>query len=198
VREIPLDSEHLEGPLEWWMGDSRGRWEGDTLVVDVVHFNTQTWFDRAGNHHSEALHVVERYSFIDADRLRYEATIEDPKVFSRPTGRRSTSRRTSRASRTRAARRDAIGSNIRTWMGQSRGRWEGNTLVIETTHQNGRQWLDNVGNFYSDRAHIVERIAMVDENTLLWEARIEDPTVYTRPWTMTFPLRRNTTRRASS
>ncbi len=84
VREVYLNSEHLEGPIEWWMGDSRGRWDGDTLVVDVVHFNDQTWFDRAGNHHSELLHVVERYSFIDRDHLNYEVTIEDPKVFSRP------------------------------------------------------------------------------------------------------------------
>jgi hypothetical protein len=65
------------------MGDSRGRWEGDTLVVDVVHFNDQTWFDQAGNHHSEALHVIERYTAIDRDHLNYEVTIEDPKVFTR-------------------------------------------------------------------------------------------------------------------
>lgn len=84
VREVYLNSAHLAGPIQWWMGDSRGRWDGDTLVVDVVHFNDQTWFDRAGNHHSDALHVVERYTFIDRDHLNYEATIEDPKVFSRP------------------------------------------------------------------------------------------------------------------
>jgi hypothetical protein len=84
VREVHMNSQHLEGPIEWWMGDSRGRWDGDTLVVDVVHFNDQTWFDRAGNHHSDALHVVERYSFMDPDHLNYEVTIEDPKVFSRP------------------------------------------------------------------------------------------------------------------
>jgi len=66
------------------MGDSRGRWEGDALVVDVVHFNDQTRFDKAGNFHSEMLHVVERYSFIDATHLNYEVTIEDPKVFTRP------------------------------------------------------------------------------------------------------------------
>ena len=84
VREVYLDSEHLEGPIDWWMGDSRGRWESDTLVVDVVHFNDVTWFDRAGNHHSDALHVIERYSFLDPDHLNYEVTIEDPKVFSRP------------------------------------------------------------------------------------------------------------------
>jgi hypothetical protein len=75
---------HPKGPIEWWMGDSRGRWEGDTLVVDVVHFNADTWFDRAGNFHSDALHVVERYSLMDTDHISYEATIEDPKVFTRP------------------------------------------------------------------------------------------------------------------
>jgi hypothetical protein len=66
------------------MGDSRGRWEGDTLVVDVTHFNADTWFDRAGNFHSEALHVVERYTMTGPDHIAYEATIEDPKVFTRP------------------------------------------------------------------------------------------------------------------
>jgi hypothetical protein len=77
-------SAHPKGPIEWWMGDSRARWEGDTLVVDVVHFNGDTWFDRTGNFHSEALHVVERYSLMDADHISYEATIDDPKVFTRP------------------------------------------------------------------------------------------------------------------
>ena len=75
---------HPEGPIDWFMGDSRGRWDGDTLVVDVVHFNDLTWFDRAGNHHSEALHVVERYTPTDRDHINYEVTIEDPKVFTRP------------------------------------------------------------------------------------------------------------------
>jgi len=73
-----------EAPIDSWMGWSRGRWEGDTLVVDVTGFNDQTWFDRAGNFHSEALHVVERYTRTGADHLWYEATIEDPKVFTRP------------------------------------------------------------------------------------------------------------------
>jgi hypothetical protein len=75
---------HPKGPIEWWLGDSRGRWEGDTLVVDVVHFNDQTWFDRAGNFHSTALHVVERYTPTDADHITYTVTIEDPNVFTRP------------------------------------------------------------------------------------------------------------------
>jgi hypothetical protein len=70
--------------LEFWMGDSRGHWEGDTLVVNVTDHNDRTWFDMAGNFHSEALTVVERYTLLDADTLQYEATIEDPKVFTRP------------------------------------------------------------------------------------------------------------------
>ena len=77
-------SQHPPGHIDWWLGDSRGRWEGDTLVADVVHFNDETWFDRAGNFHSDALHVVERYTLTDADHIRYEVTIEDPKVFTRP------------------------------------------------------------------------------------------------------------------
>jgi len=71
-------------PAESWMGWSHGRWEGETLVVDVTSLMEDTWFDRAGNFHSDALHVVERYTPRSADTLNYEATIEDPKVFSRP------------------------------------------------------------------------------------------------------------------
>ena len=66
------------------MGDSRGRWEGDSLVVDVTKFTGDTWFDRAGNFHSNALHVVERYTPTGPDHLLYEATIDDPTVFTRP------------------------------------------------------------------------------------------------------------------
>jgi hypothetical protein len=79
---------HLEDPgpppVDSWMGQSVARWEGDTLVVDVTGFNDQTWFDRAGNHHSEALHVVERYTMTGPDHIQYEATLEDPNVFTRP------------------------------------------------------------------------------------------------------------------
>ena len=66
-------SKHPEA-LDFWMGDSRGRWEGDTLVVDVANFNDQTWFDRAGNFHSEALHLIERFTPRGPDHILYEVT----------------------------------------------------------------------------------------------------------------------------
>jgi hypothetical protein len=85
TREIYVDgSSHPDIPVEFWMGDSRGRWDGDTLVVDVRLFTDRTWFDRAGNFHSDALHVVERYTRTGTDHMLYEATIDDPKVFTRP------------------------------------------------------------------------------------------------------------------
>jgi len=71
-------------PAPSYMGWSVGHWEGDTLVISATDFNDKTWFDRAGNFHSDALHITERYTLASADVLRYEATIEDPKVFTRP------------------------------------------------------------------------------------------------------------------
>ncbi|MEQ1885108.1 MAG: hypothetical protein ABL967_08605 [Bryobacteraceae bacterium] len=73
-----------EAPVDSWMGWSNGRWEGDTLVIDVKGFNDQTWLDRSGNYHSDALHVVERYTLANANQINYEATLEDTNVFSRP------------------------------------------------------------------------------------------------------------------
>jgi hypothetical protein len=78
------DTKHPEGHIDWWLGDSRARWEGDTLVVDIIHFNDQTWFDKAGNFHSEDLHVIERWTPAGPDHINYEVMIEDPKVFTRP------------------------------------------------------------------------------------------------------------------
>jgi hypothetical protein len=66
------------------MGHSVGRWEGNTLVVDVTNFNDKTWFDRAGNFHSEALHLVERFTLAGPDHINYEVVVEDPNVFTRP------------------------------------------------------------------------------------------------------------------
>ncbi|HEX6214053.1 MAG TPA: hypothetical protein VFZ38_04505 [Vicinamibacterales bacterium] len=74
----------LKSPAPAWMGWSIGRWDGDTLVIEVTDHMAETWFDRAGNHHSDALKVTERYTAIDANTLQYEATIEDAQTFSRP------------------------------------------------------------------------------------------------------------------
>lgn len=83
VRTIYMD-DHKEAPADSWLGWSNGRWEGETLVVDTKGFNGLAWFDRAGNFHSDALHVVERITARSPDTLMYEATIEDPNVFTRP------------------------------------------------------------------------------------------------------------------
>ena len=71
-------------PIDSWMGQSVGHWEGDTLVIDVTGLDERTWFDRAGDYHSDALHVIERYTPMGPDILSYEATIQEPKVYSRP------------------------------------------------------------------------------------------------------------------
>ncbi len=83
VRQVYLKD---PGPpqVDSWMGQSVGRWEGDSFVVDVNGFNDQSWFDRAGNHHSEGMKVTERFTMTDADHMRYEATIDDPRTFTRP------------------------------------------------------------------------------------------------------------------
>ncbi len=73
-----------QSPLDTWMGWSNGRWDGETLVVDTSGFNDQTWLDAAGNFHSEALRVTERFTRTGPDHLMYEATLDDPKVFTRP------------------------------------------------------------------------------------------------------------------
>jgi hypothetical protein len=84
-RAIPLDGRpHVGEHVKLWMGDSRGRWEGNTLVVDVTNFNEGTWFDAHATFHSDALHVVERWTMASADRIDYTVTIEDPKVFAKP------------------------------------------------------------------------------------------------------------------
>jgi hypothetical protein len=84
TRTVFMDGTPHMDDLDFWMGDARGRWEGDTLVVDTVSLIDQTWFDEAGNFHSAALKVNERYQPIDATHMNYEVTLDDPKVFTRP------------------------------------------------------------------------------------------------------------------
>jgi hypothetical protein len=87
--------------------------------------------------------------------------------------------------------RPHVANTVRLYQGNSRGRWEGNSLVVDVTNANGLTWFDNAGNFSSDALHVVERFTLVDADTIHYESRVTDPQVYTRPWTMVFALTRN-------
>ena len=357
---------HKPADDDAWMGDGRGHWDGDTLVVDVADINDKTWFDMAGDFHSDVLHVVERYRMTDHDTIQYEATIEDAKVFTKPwtisyafhrrldrdrlfeyvcqAEAEEVSGAFTREDRTwypgsgtappvqmpaavvaklegsaPAAAPTPVGANIRRmpdgkpnlegfyeskapganqglerrgapggrgggpgggrggfiidppgtklpmqpwaeeekvsrnltergyddptahcfpagvprsmwvpeglqivqtpqylvflhervawrivpldgrahltdtirlWQGDSVGHWEGDTLVIDTTNFNGKTWLDEGGEIVSYAEHVVERFTPVDPETLRYEATITDPVVYTQPWTVAFPVKR--------
>jgi hypothetical protein len=354
-RLIYTDGSRHPADLDSWMGDSRGRWEGDTLVVDVGNYNDKTWFDMAGDFHSNALHVVERYQMTDPDTIQYEATIEDSKVFTKPwtiriplhrradrdrlfeyicqaeteevsgaftredrtwypsdrnsprlmalsayppapaipTKAAANIRRTAdrkpdlqgfwesntgaanqglekraadplvpagrgvvvdppdgilpmqpwavqeRVSRNLAERgyddptahcfpagvprsmyvpsaihiiqtpdyivflhermawrivpldgRAHLPDAIRLWQGDSVGHWEGDTLVIDTANLNGKTWLNEGGEIVSYAEHVVERFTPVGPDTVNYEATVNDPAVYARPWTIAFPVQR--------
>ena len=88
-------------------------------------------------------------------------------------------------------RAPAVDSPVKLWQGDSRGKWEGNTLVVDVRNQNGRAWLDQAGHFYTAAAHMVERLTLIDPDTIHYQVTIDDPDVFTKPWTMAFPLRRN-------
>jgi hypothetical protein len=345
---------HPDG-IDFWMGDSRGRWEGDTLVVDVKNHNDRTWFDMAGNFHSEALHLVERYTMRDANTIDYEVTFEDPKVFTRTWAIKMPLHRQTEADRIfeyqcQAEAEEASGAfepeprtwypgplakvaipaewndvqtpwkaptakgeikrmtdgkpdlqgyympdggganyglgkheqdfltpagrgvivdppdgvlpmqewakkevesrklpergyddptahcfvagvprsmyvpsplqimqppgylvvlhermswrtipldgrahlpdHLRLWQGDSVGKWEGDTLVVETTNLNGKTWLNEVGEIVSHAERVVERFTPIDADTIHYEATVSDPLVYTRPWTIAFSLNR--------
>jgi hypothetical protein len=84
-RTIHMDKDKPEpAPIDTWMGRSHGRWDGDTLVVEAAGFNGEAWFDRSGNFASSALKVTERYRLIGPNTIDYEATMEDPSVFTKP------------------------------------------------------------------------------------------------------------------
>jgi hypothetical protein len=121
------------------MGHSVGRWEGDTLVIDVTSFNDRTWLSRAGDFHSDALHVVERLTPITPDALRYEVTIEDPNVFTRPWKMRMVLYRHLESN---ATLMDYRCSELveETFLGHVRKeplvkRWEGDTIVLDVTRR---------------------------------------------------------------
>ena len=86
--------------------------------------------------------------------------------------------------------RPHVGQHAKFWLGNSRGHWEGDTLVVEVTNLNGRGWFDTAGNIYTENTRMVERWRLADANTLDYEVTIEDPTIYTRPWTINHPKRR--------
>ncbi|HEY7333520.1 MAG TPA: hypothetical protein VH639_01460 [Bryobacteraceae bacterium] len=352
-RLIHMDGSPHPADLDSWMGDSRGRWEGDTLVVDVANYNDKTWFDMAGDFHSPALHVVERFRMTDANTIQYEAAIDDSKVFTKPwtislelhrrvdrdrlfdyvcqaeveeangafereehtwypgdgsvpaampipESRRAPAK-TAGSIRRRSDGKpdfqgfyvpDAGGANyglsrhanndltpggrgvivdppdgklpmqlwavreladrnrpergyddptahcfpagvprsmyvptsfeivqtadhivflheriswrivalnrgahlpdsIRLWQGDSVGRWEGDTLVVDTTNLNGKTWLNEGGEIVSYAERVVERFTPTDADTIEYEATVADPVVYTRPWTIALRFKRN-------
>jgi hypothetical protein len=91
---IPIDKQHGNG-VPTWFGDSVGHWDGDTLVVDTINFNGRTRLDTIGHPHSDALHVIERFTRTDANHIAYEVTIDDPKIFTKPwTNKRTFTQRT--------------------------------------------------------------------------------------------------------
>ena len=346
-------SPHLT-PFTPYMGDQRGRWEGDTFVVNVTSLSDRTWLDGTGTFHSDALTVVERYTMADRNTIRYEATLEDPNVFARPWTLRLTLVRQKDVDRIRefhcqaekeerngdfereertwypgpkavaqafafapppeqhrpstapaSVRRtfdgkpdlnggwepDGGGANfgiekhpkeglmpagrgivtdppdgklpfqpwareernarnsslrgyddptahcfpagvprafyvpvpfqivqtagtvatlhermawrvislnrtrhlpstVRYWQGDSIGHWDGDTLVVETTNLNGKTWGSEAGDIFSYAEQVLERFTPVDASTIQYEATITDPLVYTRPFTIAFPLRR--------
>jgi hypothetical protein len=89
--------------------------------------------------------------------------------------------------------RPHLPANVRLWEGDGRAHWDGDTLVIDTTNQTGKQWFDMAGNFSTPTLHVVEKFTPVDSNTLNWEATMDDPAVYTRPWTISARITKNNT-----
>jgi hypothetical protein len=81
---VVLMTKHRDAELDTWMGTNNGHWDGDTLVIDVTGFNGRAWLDRAGNFGSDSLHVVERYTMLDANTINYEATLDDPATYTKP------------------------------------------------------------------------------------------------------------------
>ena len=126
-------------PADTWMGFSVGHWEGNTLVVDVSHFNDRTWFSRSGDFHSDALHIVERFTPITRDALRYDVTIEDPNVFTRPWKMNMVLYRQLEAN-ARLMEYKCVELVEETFLGHLRKNqlvkhWEGDTIILDVTRK---------------------------------------------------------------
>jgi hypothetical protein len=97
-RVIPLDGRpHIPESMKLFMGDPVGHWEGDVLVVETTNLNDRTWLDAVGHLHSDSIHVIERFTPVDANTIRYEATVTDPKAFTQPMKLQDTFRRNTKA-----------------------------------------------------------------------------------------------------
>jgi hypothetical protein len=138
-RTIHMRQDAQGPPDDMWMGFSRGRWEGDTLVVDVTDFNDKTWFSRAGDFHSSALKLVERFTPITPDAIRYEVTVEDPNVFTRPWMMSMVLYRQLEAN-AELMDYDCVEIVEETFLGHLRKeqlveRWEGDTIIVDITRK---------------------------------------------------------------
>ena len=168
---------------------------GKSLVVDPPDgkLPLQPWADAQRNENAAKYIDQNVQCFLSgAVRHQYEAPayqiIQTPEYIAIPS-EESHSRRI-----ITMANRPHLGKSILLWQGDARGRWDGKMLVVETTNHNGRVFLDRHGTFYTDAAIVTERFMMLDQNTIAYEATVDDPLVYTRPFTIAFPLTRHTTK----
>jgi hypothetical protein len=152
-----------EASADAWMGTANGRWEGETLVVDNTGFNDQSWLDRSGNYRSDAPHVVERYTPADRDHIRYEATIEDAQVFTRPW---------------KIALRLYRDVDPNATLAEFKG--------VEFSER--MLYSDLSGPGAPPDLILTERFTRVAPNILEYSVTVNDPKTYTAPWTATFPL----------
>ena len=172
TRIIPLDGRpHLGPNIRQWMGNSRGHWEGDTLVVETTNYSDKTTFRFPA---SENLKVVERFTRTDADNIDYRFTVHDPTMYTKPWTRGSAAGQGRRAHlRIRVPRgelRDDQPSQRAPLRGKGRRRigWEGDTLIVDTTHFN-REARVSYDTPATRSLHVVERFTRVDADTLMYE-----------------------------